>query len=166
MNGNLVFMMLNDCLITVKSGNPIPINVGDFMPDYNLWYALKYMQPDVVVILDMPIISREYLSTSYFTAKIEFISKWLSQVIGVRDVYTSYSVDGSWRSHLYPESEDIISSFRIRRLKLLRNRFFIDNLNRTSEVYIKENHPEISYMDKLEFINIYNKNPRNYEKKT
>ena len=59
MNGKLVFVMLNDCLIMVKSGNQNPINIGDFMPDYNLWYALKFMQPSIIVILDTPDISRE-----------------------------------------------------------------------------------------------------------
>lgn len=157
--------MLNDCLIMVKSGNQNPINIGDFMPDYNLWYALKFMQPSIIVILDTPDISREYPSTSYFTAKIEFIAKWLSQVIGIREVYTSYSVNGTWRSYIYPESLDILMTVGARRYKTLEEKFFIDNLGRTSEDYIRSSHPSIEYMDKSEFIKAYNKNPRIYEKK-
>lgn len=157
--------MLNDCLITIKSGNRKPINIGDFMPDYNLWYALKFMQPSIIVILDTPDIAREYPSTSHFMAKINFIAKWLSQVTCIKEVHVSYSVNGSWRTYLYSESPDILTTLGIRGLRKIEEKIFIDNLGRTSEDYIKSVHPSIEYFDKSEFIKSYNKNPRVYEKK-
>lgn len=165
MNMKVVFVMLNDCLISIKSGNQRPINIGDFMPDYNLWYALKFMQPSIIIILDTPDISQEYPSTAHFTAKISFVAKWLSQVTGVSNVYTSYSVDGTWRSYLYPESSDILMTVGARGYKSAEYKVFIDNLGRTSEDYIKNFHSSVEYLDKTEFIKVYNKNPRVYEKK-
>lgn len=164
MDGTIVYVMLNDCLVTIKSGNPYPLNIGDFMPDYNLWYGLKYMSPGAIAVLDTPIISRDYPGTSYMDIKIRFISKWLSQVACVSEVYISYSLDGSWRSNLFPESHDIIDSVGIRRKSRFTEKLFIDNPWRTGEEYVKLQHPEFLYMDKTEFIREYNKNPRIYEK--
>ena len=162
--GDLIFVILNKCLINIKSGNERPINIGDFMPDYNLWYAFRFMSPGAIVILDRPYIEREYPSTAYIDAKIKFISKWLAQVSGVKKVTTSYSLDGSWRAYLFSESPDILQNSGIA-LSRYESKIFIDSNTRESENYIRENHPDISYMTCQEFIDKYNKNPRRYEKK-
>lgn len=134
------------------------------MPDYNLWYGLRYLSPGAIVVLDTPNISRDYPGTSYIDIKIRFISKWLSQVACVSETYTSYSLDGSWRSYLYADSLDIIDSVGIRKKFRFEEKIFVDNPGRTGEDYIKIQHPDFLYMDKSEFIKEYNKNPRVYEK--
>jgi hypothetical protein len=155
--------MLNDCLITVKSGDLRPRNIADFMPDYNLWYAIKFMIPDVIVVLDNSDLTRDW-PLGYYHTRISFISKWLSQVTGIGKVSFSYSLTGNWLSHFSADSKDIIKSVSIRGISNIRPAVFIDSLGRAGEDWMKTNYPGIDYLDKSEFIKYHNKNPRVYEK--
>ena len=169
MNGTdfkIVFVMLNNCLISIKSGDKRPRNIGDFMPDYNLWYALKFMTPEIIIVLDNSDLTRNPGGLSYAHSKIDFITKWLSQVVGINEVYYSYSPRGDWKSYCFPESQDILETIRIRRRNTFESAVFIDDIERTSEEYIKTKHPELVFLDKTEFIKYHNKNPRVYEKKS
>ena len=165
-NYKLVFVMLSECLISIKSGDSRPRNIGDFMPDYNLWYAIKFMAPEMVIVLENKDLTRSPWGLRYDHVKFEFITKWLSQVIGLKETYLSYSPRGDWRSYCFPESEDILETVGARGYRKLSPAVFIDSPNREGETYIREHHPHLEYIDKTEFIKFHNKNPRIYEKKS
>lgn len=128
------------------------------MPDYNLWYALKFMKPQEIIVIENIDLSRNQQS-SWFDLKIRFISEWLSEITGVR-VESGYSFHGDWKFlYGFPGDKEILDFYR-RPGKIL----FIDKDNKQNEKYVRAQ-KEIEYVSKEEFILRYNKNPRIYEKK-
>lgn len=154
---NQIFVVFEDCLGSIKSGWREQKNIADFMPDYNLWYALKFVAPDKITILGDRDISRSSISM-YIDTQLEYLSVWLSQMTGVTCDY-GYSYHGDWKFlYGYPTDSEILDFLRVPG-KIL----FIDRNTKNNEKYVNTK-KEIEYMCKEEFITKYNKNPRTYNK--
>lgn len=152
-----IFVVFDDCLGSIKSGSREQKNIADFMPDYNLWYALKFAEPKKITILGDKDISRSQIS-KYIDKQLGYLSIWLSQVTGITCNY-GYSYHGDWKFlYGYPTDEEILDFLRIPG-KIL----FIDRDTKTNKNYVSLK-KDIRYMCKEEFIKEYNKNPRIYTK--
>lgn len=162
---DLLYITLDNCLISVKSGDRYPRNIADMIPDYNLWYAIKFMAPRRIVIIsntDIP----EWMK-SYYHIKLEFISKWLSQMTLVSKVSSSFSYLGNWMPHFYQPGEgpDLIRGAGLNHEEREYTAAFIDTPERLSEEYIINNYPSLDYIIAPEFIEKFNTRTRIYEKK-
>ena len=152
---NQIFVIFEDCLGSVKSGAREQKNIADFMPDYNLWYALKFAKPEKITIIGERDISRSTIS-GYIDIELRFLSVWLSQVTGVTCNY-GYSYNGDWKFlYGYPTDKELLDHLRVPGKTL-----FIDKNSKINKNYVntKEN---IEYLCKEEFIERYNKNQRVY----
>lgn len=155
---NQIFVVFDRCLGDVKSGAREQKNIADFMPDYNLWYALRYASPEKITILGDRDISRSPLS-GYIQTELEYLSIWLSQITGVPCNY-GYSYHGDWKYlNGWPSDEDLVNFLCVPG-KIL----FIDRNTKDNEKYVNTK-KEIRYMSKDEFIQKYNKNPRVFQDK-
>lgn len=152
---NQIFVIFEDCLGSVKSGAREQKNIADFMPDYNLWYALKFAAPERITIIGDKDISRSKLS-EYIDDELRYLSIWLTQITGIYCNY-GYSFHGDWKFlYGYPSEEELIDFLRVPG-KIL----FIDRNTKSNKKYVTSK-KEIKYMCKEEFITTYNKNPRIY----
>lgn len=152
---NQIFVVFKDCLGETKSGSREQRNIADFIPDYNLWYALKYASPEKITIIGDLDISLSPIST-YIDDELRYLSIWVSQMTGVYCNY-GYSYHGDWKFLFgYPSDIDLLDYLQVPG-KIL----FIDRNTKSNEKYVsfKKN---IQYMCKEEFIKKYNKNPRTY----
>lgn len=155
---NQIFVVFEDCLGIVKSGSKHQKNIADFMPDYNLWYALKFASPEKITIIGDKDISNSPLS-GYIDIELKYLSIWLSQVTGI-DCNYGYSYFGNWGFLFdYPSEKDILDYHTIPG-KIL----FIDRNTKTNKDYVTKKE-KIRYMSKEKFISTYNKNPRIYTNK-
>lgn len=151
---NQIFVVFEDCLGSIKSGSRDQKNIADFIPDYNLWYGLKYALPQKITIIGDLDISRSQKSR-YMDTELKYLSIWLSQVTGVYCDY-GYSYHGDWKFlYGYPTDEDLLDYLRVPGKVL-----FIDRDTKPSKNYVTEKN--IEYLSKEEFITTYNKNPRIY----
>lgn len=152
---NQIFVVFEDCLGSVKSGSREQRNIADFMPDYNLWYALKFASPKKITIIGDRDISRSSMGW-YIDIELKYVSIWLSQVTGIPCNY-GYSYHGDWKFlYGYPTDSELLDYLRVPG-KIL----FIDRNTKTNKNYVNLE-KNIPYMCKEEFITTYNKNPRTY----
>lgn len=151
-----IFVLLEESLITVKSGAREPKNIADFMPDYNFWYALKFSKPEKITIIGDKNISYSP-NSMYIDTKLRFIEIWLSELTEVK-CNSGYSYYGNWKFLFGRSDEDLIDFFKI---KKPGNILFIDRDNNKHKDYINEKE-NIEYTTKSEFIKIFNKNQRVY----
>lgn len=148
-----IFVVFEDCLGTIKSQSREQKNIADFMPDYNLWYALKFASPKKITIISNRDISRSPLS-GYIDLELRFLSVWLFQVT---EIYCNYGYSYHGDGKILFTKEDILDHYRVKEGNIL----FVDrDLGRNRE-YV-ESRKGIQYMKKDEFIQKYNKNPRIY----
>lgn len=152
-----IFVVLSDCLIFTKSGSREQKNIADFMPDYNLWYALKFSGAKKITIIGDKDISRSPISDYIFT-ELEFISTWLTQMTKI-PCNSGYSYHGNWKLHYGYESDPDLIDFMRKPGKIL----FIDRNSEVNQGYIKTK-SGIEYIKKDDFIKLYNKNPKVYSR--
>lgn len=152
-----IFVVFDNCLGIVKSGSREQKNIADFMPDYNLWYALKFSKTNQITILGDKDVSKSPMS-DYIDTELKYLSIWLSQVTNIPCNY-GYSYHGDWKYIFgYPTDKELIDHLR-KPGKVL----FIDRNTKTNKNYVKTKE-NLDYMCKDEFISLYNKNPKVYEK--
>ena len=163
---DIVLVTVEDNLVHTKSGNKFPRNIADFMPDYNLWYALKFCKTRDIWVVESHD-TTEYrwnaMSLGAWETKYSFITTWLSQMIDNLNCHKMYSVKGNWIPGWSLEGEEIPDLIK-KWTKGARKILFIDNDSGTNKEYI-EKKGYLEYTTKSEFIRKYNKNPRVYEKK-
>lgn len=159
---DLVIVTVENSLVHTKSGDRFPRNIADFMPDYNLWYALKYCSPKNVIVIE----NQDLTSTGWgvldlhsHETRYSFITKWLSQMINI-DCVKYYSIKGNWK---YLNTDHFLIDLITKRFSWARKILYIDKNTKSSEEFIR-NYP-FEYVTTEDFINKYNKNPRKYEKK-
>jgi len=162
---DFIICMLDNVLVHTKSGSLYPRNIADFMPDYNLWYALKFCGPKTVVIVDNPDLSSRFwssLDTPSYQTRISFIRIWLSQMTGIK-TSAYFSTRGNWQ-YLGWDDKDMVDLISTKNdYKESKNPLFIDSNDKKSEELISKK--GINYMTKDEFIEKYNPNPREYTKR-
>ena len=163
MTYDILLISVEGVLVHVKSGDRYPRNIADFMPDYNLWYAIKFFGPSEIWTIenyDLTLPQESRLGgLDCHEVRISFISKWLSQISGI-PCKRLYSTKGNWISGWGYKGEDEIPELILR----------ISDLKHPKVLYVGD---DIEYfkgkgidtMTPEKFIERYNKNPRKYEKK-
>ena len=159
---DLILVTVEDTLVHTKSGSKIPRNIADFMPDYNLWYALKFCNSGGIWVIENQDHTRGLMTLAAWETKYSFISIWLSQMID-KKCRKLYSIKRNWIPDWGCEGEDIPDLIQ-KWSKWAKKILFIDKDTRENEDYIKSK-GYLEYMTKSEFTQKYNKNPRIYEKK-
>lgn len=161
MDYDIILVTVEDNLVHTKSGSKVSRNIADFMPDYNLWYAIKFCDVKEIWIVENNNYSLKYMSLTAWETRYSFIEIWLSQIIE-KTCHKMYSVKGNWIpgwSQGGEEIPDLIKRWTKESGKIL----FIDKDSRENEDYIGTKN-FLDYITKSEFIKKYNKNPRIYEK--
>lgn len=163
----LVFIILDNCLIHTKSGNYAPKNIADFMPDYNVWYgfrALKNLKR--IVILSNRNLERDPSFKNYYI-RCDFIREWLREMIpnNVKVTY-NYSIFGNFLPKYNTSGEDLIMTSGLREYEKDYRALFVDDNSKSLEEYISNIYPGLDYMTSEDFVRTFNNNPRVYEKKT
>lgn len=164
---DVIIVTVENSLVHTKSGSNFPKNIADFMPDYNLWYALKFCSFKnlwVVENQDLTGYGWNYMSSGEHDARYSFIKIWLTQMIGHNRLNSHhlYSIRGNWRPGWSRDNEgETILDFIKKREKNSKKILFIDKDTEESKEFIKD----FEYTTVSEFIKKYNKNPRVYEKK-
>lgn len=154
----LVYVNINSLILT-KSGDKKPKNIADFMPDYNLWYALKFMSPDLVILVSNNDLLSIKESITETETRLKFISIWFKQMTSIDCTYV-YSIKGDWRPYFSDDSNILFN--KIYGQRKYWKKMFIDSENEDNQDIIKS--LGIDYIKVSKFISIYNKSPRIYKK--
>lgn len=109
---DVVFVLLDEVLITTLSGRQWPSGIWDFRINWALWNSLKIFNPEMIVILsNQGGITKGFLKDSSFYSKISFISHALSDFTGIKRIPFRYSIRGNWKMELNIDNEtDLIDS--------------------------------------------------------
>lgn len=161
---DIIIVTVEDSLVHTKSGNNYPRNIADFMPNYNLWYALKFCGAKEIWITENHNFADygwNIMPVNFWETKYSFISIWLSQMINI-ECHKIFSPKGNWIHSFCDTGEDILDC--IKKWTNQKKYLFIDKDSGKSKKYI-ESKGYLHYMTTSEFIEKYNKNPRVYEKK-
>ena len=59
---DIILVTVEDNLVHTKSGSKVSRNIADFMPDYNLWYAIKFCDVKEIWIVENNNYSLKYMS--------------------------------------------------------------------------------------------------------
>ena len=137
---DLILVVVEDSLVHTKSGGQYPKNIADFMPDYNLWYALKFCNPGNVWVVenkDLTSYGWNFMRLDFHETRYSFITKWLSQMIENPECHRLYSIRGNWVYGWGYSGDEEIPDLIQRWNKEARKILFIDRDTRESESYIK-----------------------------
>lgn len=109
---DVVFVLLDEVLITTLSGRQWPSGIWDFRINWALWNSLKLSNPEMIVILsNQGGITKGFLKDSSFYSKISFISHALSDFTGIKRIPFRYSIRGNWKLELNIDNEaDLVDS--------------------------------------------------------
>jgi hypothetical protein len=151
----IIFVLLDDVLITTLSGNKWPTGIWDYKIIWPLWNALKnYKATRIAILSNQYGVGRGYIKDSSFWAKIRFIEASLSDYTGVKRTTMRYSIQGNWTDL----GEDLVDSV-ISRLRQERTGMDILFIGRSGNYYDQayaEKHG-IKYIDNQKFIQEYGK---------
>mgnify|MGYP004444964671 FL=1 len=156
MKCDVVFVLLEDNLIQVKSGGKYPRNIADFNPVYDLWYALKYYGPKKIIVLDN-IDLRRSVQSKWFFLKLWFISEWLEEITKI-PVDHYHSIRENWVNNFGDEGEEDIID-QVRRLEKKDGYLFIDRNTQDNKEFIEGK--GIEYIKSSDFIRTYNPHAKN-----
>jgi hypothetical protein len=153
----IIFVLLDDVLITTLSGNKWPTGIWDYKIIWPFWNALKNYKANRIAILSNQYgIGRGYIKDSSFWAKIRFIASGLSDFLGTVKITTRYSIQGNWTM----EGEDMVDSV-LGRIGKKREDLGILFIGRTGNYYDQAYAGKhgIEYTDNQNFIQEYGKQP-------
>ena len=161
---DIIFVTVEDSLVHTKSGDQYPRNIGDFIPNYNLWYALKYCKTGSIWVIENKDITTSdwYRSGGWdgYRIRFDFICKWLSQVSEVKECHGYYSLYGNWIDSC--GSNDDIITLCLRCSTNTKKVLFVDKNTKDNMKYIRSNYPNFGYLTTSEFIEKYNVKKKNF----
>lgn len=168
-NYEIVFIILDDCLVHTKSGYTAPRNIADFMPDYNVWYAFKsFPNLKKIVVLSNRNIERDLGSGKKHFIRCSFICEWLKEMVPTNpSVIYTYSLLGNFRPWNLKNDDadiDLIQATPLRYYEKEYRALFIDADNCSLYEYMHDKYPGVDYIPKSEFVRTYNPAPREYTK--
>lgn len=96
-----VVVWIENSLVHTKTGGQIPKNIGDMLPDFNLWYALKYCPAKEIIMVENKDLTGMGMRLNEHHVRYSFLQIWLSQVTR-KPVHKLYSILGNgevgWKS--------------------------------------------------------------------
>lgn len=155
---DVVFVLLDEVLITTLSGRQWPSGIWDFRINWALWNSLKIFNPEMIVILsNQGGITKGFLKDSSFYSKISFISHALSDFTGIKKIPFRYSIRGNWKMELNIDNEtDLIDSILEQYTKFSDKSKMI-MIGRDLEFDKKyAESKNIEFLDKSEFVKLKN----------
>lgn len=155
---DVVFVLLDEVLITTLSGRQWPSGIWDFRINWALWNSLKIFNPEMIVILsNQGGITKGFLKDSSFYSKISFISHALSDFTGIKRIPFRYSIRGNWKMELNIDNEtDLIDSILEQYTKFSDKSKMI-MIGRDLEFDKKyAESKNIEFLDKSEFVKLKN----------
>ena len=159
MTSSILIVSVENVLVHVKSGDRYPRNIADFIPDYNLWYAIKFFGPSEIWVVENYDVTSHPDNIGSHETKLAFISKWLSQMTNIPCRHL-YSLRGNFIPGWGYEGDDDLVDLILRFIEVKN-----PNLLYTGNDINYYKSRNINTITPEEFISKYNKNPRIYEKK-
>lgn len=155
---DVVFVLLDEVLITTLSGRQWPTGIWDFRINWAVWNSLKIINPEMIgIISNQGGITRGFLKDSSFYSKIDFISHSLSDFTGIKKIPFRYSIRGNWKLGLDVDTGvDLIDSILENNTKFSdKSKMILVGRDLEFDKKYAES-KDIIFLDKSEFVKLKN----------